>query len=357
MRAFWHNSINEKCKESYLIRFVFKRLLAAIPLLFVLSIVSFGLIRSLPGDPVDAMMGGNTRDIDPRELAAIRSEFGLDQPLPKQYASWLKGFLGHGELGRSYQDNRKVMVVIGERIPATMTLVGLALVLSFTNGVFWGLMMILVRFKFKNALIEAPMLATALLLHSIPAFFIGLLFIYLVTVIPALHFIPLFGPLAGNETATPAALLKFAVLPALTLAVNRSAKIALFVRSLALDEITRGYVTTALAKGLSYSQVIFRHVLRNCMVPIISLLALSLPTLIGGSVLVETIFAWPGTGRLAVEATFGRNFPVMTTLVMIYGTMVVLSNLIADIVQGFADPRIAQTIADSSDKMNGARSV
>ncbi len=323
----------------------------------MLSIVSFGLIRSLPGDPVDAMMGGNTRDIDPRELAAIRSEFGLDQPIPKQYASWLKGFIGQGELGRSYQDNRKVMVVIGERIPATMTLVGIALILSFANGIFWGLVMITVRFKFRSRLLEAPFVGTALLLHSVPAFFLGLLVIYGVTIIPAFHSIPLFGALRADEAATPANLLKFAILPALTLALSRSAKVALFVRSLALDEITRGYVTTALAKGLSYSQVVVRHVARNCLVPIVNLLALSLPSLIGGSVLIETIFAWPGTGRLAVEATFGRNFPVMTTLVMIYGTMVVLSNLVADLLQGLADPRIAESIANNQTTVTRARSI
>lgn len=331
--------------------------MAAIPLLIVLSIVSFGLIRSLPGDPVDAMMGGNTRDIDPRELAAIRAEFGLDQPLPRQYLSWLKGFVGHGELGRSYQDNRKVLVVIGERIPATMTLVAFSLVLSFSNGLFWGLIMVLVRFKFKSRLFEAPFVGIALILHSIPAFFMGLVIIYLVTVLPSLHALPLFGPLRGDEEATPATLFKFALLPAVTLALNRSAKVALFVRSLALDELTRGYVTTALAKGLSYSQVVTKHVFRNCLVPIINLLALSLPTLIGGSVLVETIFAWPGTGRLAVEATFGRNFPVMTTLVMIYGTMVILSNLIADLLQGLADPRIAHSNIERSDTITGARSI
>ncbi len=301
------------------------------------------------------MMGGNTRDIDPRELAAIRQEFGLDQPLPKQYLSWLKGFIGQGELGRSYQDNRKVLVVIGERIPATLTLVGLSLLLTFTNGILWGLLMVTVRFKFKNALVEAPLLVSALLLHSIPAFFLGLVVIYVVTLVPLLHPIPLFGPLRGDEAATPATLLKFAFLPALTLALNRSAKVALFVRSLALDEITKGYVTTALAKGLSNSQVVLRHVARNCLVPVINLLALSLPTLIGGSVLVETIFAWPGTGRLAVEATFGRNFPVMTTLVMIYGTMVVLSNLVADILQGLADPRIGQNLMDTAQQRPGRR--
>lgn len=330
-------------------------MLSAIPLLIVLSVVSFGLIRSLPGDPVDAMMGGNTRDMDPRELNAIRAEFGLDQPLPKQYLSWLKGFIGQGELGRSYQDNRKVLVVIGERIPATLTLVGLSLLFTFTNGIIWGLLMVTVRFKFKNALFEAPFLTTALLLHSIPAFFLGLLVIYVVTLVPTFHVIPLFGPLPGDQQATPANLVRFAFLPALTLALNRSAKVALFVRSLALDEITKGYVTTGLAKGLSYSQVVLRHVARNCLVPVINLLALSLPTLIGGSVLVETIFAWPGTGRLAVEATFGRNFPVMTTLVMIYGTMVVLSNLVADILQSLADPRIGQNLADKSMQRPGRR--
>ncbi len=325
--------------------------MAAVPLLFILSVVSFGLIHSLPGDPVEAMMGGNTRDIDPSELAYIRHEFGIDQPLPKQYFAWLKGFVGHGELGRSYQDNRKVLVVIGERIPATITLVGLALVLSFTLGIFWGLCMVAVRMKLRSTIIEAPLVVSALIIYSCPAFFIGLMLIYIATFNPQLHCLPLFGSLSPKEIPGPIALLKYAALPALTLGINRSAKIALYVRSLALDEVTRSYVTTALAKGLSIPQVMFHHVAKNCMVPVINLAALSLPALIGGSVLIETIFAWPGTGRLAVEATFGRNFPVMTTLVMIYGTMVVLSNLVADIVQTLVDPRLA----DDGDNLNSAQ--
>lgn len=331
--------------------------MAAIPLLFILSIVSFGLIRSLPGDPVDAMMGGNTRDIDPRELAYIRREYGLDQPLPKQYLTWLSGFAGKGELGRSYQDNRRVLVVIGERIPATITLVGVALAMSCTLGVSWGLFMAFIRLKFRSASVEAPFVIAALMLHSVPAFFLGLMLIYLATFNTSLNRIPLFGCLGPDQTPDPASLIKFAVLPAFTLALNRSAKLALFVRSLALDEVGREYVTTAMAKGLSYFQVITRHVARNCMVPVINLIALSLPTLIGGSVLIETIFAWPGMGRLAVEATFGRNFPVMTTLIMIYGSMVVLSNLLADILQGFVDPRLAESVAKAGAGLKGARSI
>lgn len=321
----------------------------------MLSVVSFTLIHSLPGDPLEAMIGGSARDVDPQELAEIRAEFGLDQPLVTQYLIWLKGWTGQGELGRSYQDNRKVLEVIWERIPATLTLIGMALVISFAVGLAWGLFMVWIRFKFRSTTLESPFVVTALVFYSIPAFFVGLLAIYAVTVVPGFRAIPLFGPIGFDENLGPTSLFKFAILPALVLSLGRSAKVALFVRSLATDEISKPYVMLALAKGLAYHQVILRHVVRNCLIPVINLLALSLPALIGGSVLIETIFAWPGMGRLAVDATFGRNYPVMTTLVMFYGAMVVLSNLLADIGQSFVDPRFKDEHMDGLGQRGAVR--
>lgn len=323
---------------------VLRRCLAALPLLLVLSLVSFTLIHALPGDPVEAMMGKAVRDIDPRQLESLRREFGLDQPLYKQYLIWLGGWVGHGELGRSYQDGRKVLEVIAERVPATVALLGTSLLLSFGMGIVWGAVMVLTRMNERSRLrpLEVPLVGMALISYSVPSFVIGIMVVFAISVVPSLEWVPLFGtlPPGGGSLVE---LLPCALVPALVLSFGRAAKVALFIRSLALDEIGKNYVTLALAKGLNRRQVLLRHVTRNCLLPVINLMALSLPALFGGSVLIETVFAWPGTGRLAVDATFGRNYPVMTTLVMLYGTMVVASNLLADLLQIIVDPRLKES--------------
>ena len=327
---------------------------AAIPLLLILSIVSFTMIRALPGDPVEAIMGESIRDISAQDLSYLRKELGLDDPMPAQYLHWLGGWVGQGELGRSYHDDRPVLEVIFERVPATILLVGLAITLAFSSGLIWGVFLVWIKVNSKFAWLEGLLVSTTLLIYSVPAFLTGLLAIYLVTYISALHFIPVFRVVNIKAQEELIGLLPFAILPALCLALGRAAKVSLFVRSLALDEVNKGYVTMALAKGLPYFKVILFHVVRNCMIPVINLLALALPALCGGSILIETIFGWPGTGRLAVDATFGRNYPVMTCLVMLYGTMVILSNMLADMISPAIDPRLKDTL-ESSAKQEAVR--
>ena len=298
------------------------------------------MIRALPGDPINALLGQSTRDIAPDQISFLRKELGLDKPLPVQYARWMGGWIGQGELGRSYHDNRPALEVILERVPATIMLVGLAMLLSYSLGVTWGIYLVWAKFKAKLPALEEVLVSITLFAYSTPAFLVALMAIYIATYFNFFSFIPIFrvNNLSGNHELL--SLLPFVLLPAICLSIGRAAKVALFVRSLALDEMTKGYVTMAIAKGLSFSKVITFHVVRNCMIPIVNLLALQLPALFGGSVLIETIFGWPGTGRLAVEATFGRNYPVMTCLVMLYGTLVILSNLVADLVAPYVDPRL-----------------
>lgn len=294
----------------------------------------------LPGDPVEAMLGESPQNIDSQQLAFLRHEMGLDQPIPVQYGRWLGGWIGKGELGRSYQDGRPVLAVIAERMPATVLLVSISMSFSFSLGTAWGLVLAWLRLTDRLRWLEESLVAGSLALYSIPAFLVGIATIFVLTEVSALHWVPVFSALdLENKEALPA-LLPLAIVPAIALGLPRGARVALFIRTLALDEISRNYVTMALAKGSSYSRVIAVHVLRNCLLPVVNLLALSLPALIGGSVLIETIFGWPGMGRLAVEATFGRNYPVSTCLVLIYGTMVVLSNLLADVLSVFIDPRL-----------------
>lgn len=327
------------------------RVLEAIPLLLILSVISFTMIRALPGDPVEALIGESTRDISREELSYLRKEFGLDDPLPIQYSRWLMGWIGQGELGRSYQDNRPVLSVITERLPATILLAGAGISLSFILGTCWGVALLLVRRRLKQ--FEPVLISLTLFIYSVPAFLTGLSIIFLATYFEFLQPIPVFKPLPAVQGAPVLALIPFVFLPALSLALGKSAKLALFIRALAMDELGKNYVTTAIAKGLPYWRVVLFHVCINCLPPVINLLALSLPALIGGSVLIETIFGWPGTGRLAVDATFGRNYPVMTCLVMIYGTMVILSNLLADIITPIVDPRLgSSSVNDSSSSIS-----
>lgn len=299
----------------------------------------------LPGDPVEAMLGESPQNIDSQQLAFLRHEMGLDQPIPVQYGRWLGGWIGKGELGRSYQDGRPVLAVIAERMPATVLLVSISMSFSFSLGTAWGLVLAWLRLTDRLRWLEESLVAGSLALYSIPAFLVGIATIFVLTEVSALHWVPVFSALdLENKEALPA-LMPLALVPAIALGLPRGARVALFIRTLALDEISRNYVTMALAKGSSYSRVIAVHVLRNCLLPVVNLLALSLPALIGGSVLIETIFGWPGMGRLAVEATFGRNYPVSTCLVLIYGTMVVLSNLLADVLSVFIDPRLKDALS------------
>ena len=318
---------------------IWRRCLGSLPLILLLSIVAFSVIKALPGDPVDILLGSAEKDVSAQQIKAMREELGLTQPPAKQYLAWLKGIVTKGEFGRSYRDERPAITVIEERLPATLLLVGSALTISFTVGIFWGLLMVWLRTGVNAAGLDGFMVATALVFYSAPSFWVGFIAIAIVTSFPPLQSIPVLGLHEPGQPGGLFTLLQHAFLPALVLSSRRTAKVALFVRASTLEEMTRGYVTAARSKGLSGLAVLTRHVIRNSLLPVITLAGLSLPALLGGSVLVESVFAWPGMGRLAVDATFGRNYPVLLALIMIYGSLVIVSNLIADIVQLFLDPR------------------
>lgn len=320
-----------------------RRVLAAIPLLFLVSVLSFALIRSLPGDPMDVLLANAQKDMAPATVEAMREEMGLNGSLPQQYFRWAGAWFTGGELGRSYKDGRPVLAVIGERVPATLTLVGTSLVVAFLAGTAWGLIMVWLRFARYGAITESFLAALALTLYSAPGFWLGCLALSVVVQTSWLGWVPVLGLHDPGDTQSDwKSALSHLFLPAIVLSSRRSAKVALFVRALTIEEMSREYTVTALAKGLSQFQTIVRHVMRNCLLPLVNLLGLSLPALLGGSVLIETVFAWPGLGRLAVDATFGRNYPVLMALVMIYGTLVIASNLLADMLVMLIDPRVRQ---------------
>jgi peptide/nickel transport system permease protein len=326
-----------------LLELLLRRCLQAVPLLVILSIVTFAAVLSLPGDPVDVLVGNAQKDMSAQEIQILRQEFGLDKSPAEQYFLWLSNGVLKGNLGRSYKDGRPVVSIIRERLPSTVRLVATALGLAFSLGVFWGLAMVALKQSRTGKWIEAGLFVCALILYSAPGFWIGFLALTAAGRVSFFANVPLLAVhAAGYQPASSAAALTcfgYVLLPACVLSLRRMAKIALFVRTATLNELAEEYVTTALGKGLSRVRVLTKHVLRNSLAPIISLAGLSLPSLLGGSVLIETVFAWPGMGRLAVESTFGRDYPMILALVMMYGGLVIFSNLAADILELLTDPR------------------
>jgi peptide/nickel transport system permease protein len=319
-----------------LIPYIVKRLIAAVPLLLLLTVLEFGLLRILPGDPVEVLLGSSEKDLSQQELAVVRHDLGLDRSLPEQYIAWLKEVL-KGNLGRSYRDGRPVSVLIRERLPATIALVGSALTVSIILGTFWGALMVWLGSSRLGRLLDRFSASLALVLYCLPSFWLAFLLIAWVALTRNAE-IQLLGLHPPGQSGIWFASL---ILPASILASRRTAKLALLLRASMNEEMEKEYVRTAMAKGLSRIGVLVRHVAKNSLGPVIAFLGLSIPALIGGSVLVEIVFAWPGMGRLAVDATFGRNYPVLLGLTLVYGALVIASNLIADIVHRLVDPRIA----------------
>lgn len=307
-------------------------------------------MRSLPGDPVDVLLGSAQRDMPKEELAGLYKELGLKESPVKQYWHWLAGWLPSelvgskaGEaLGRSYRDGRAVKEVIGERLPQTLSLVGLALFIAFSFGILLGSLLTVLRLSGERYAELAKALSTTMLaLYSMPNFWLAFLVIALLAQNPSIYPYPLFGLHEPGEPQTAQTLFIHLIIPACLLSYRRAAKVALFIANLAQEELSAPYVLMDFAKGMGIRQVA-GHVVRNCLSPVVNLLGLSLPALVGGSVLIETIFCVPGLGRLSVESTFARNYPVLMALTMLYGTIVVLSSLLADLLVIKLDPRLSE---------------
>lgn len=331
---------------------ILKRLTSAIPVVLILSFFCFAIVRAIPGDPVDVLLGNSQKDIPAEELTLLRKEFGLDEPIAKQYFTWLSGFVGRGELGRSYKDSRPVLTVIGERVVPTIALTLTALIFAFGFGIAIGLLMSYLAAQ--NFLMPYRILSIAtLIVYSTPSFYLALLALFVFT--QWHHLAPVLAFSNPGEIYSPMQFLNHVWLPAMVLAARRGAKVALFVKTSVLEELSKSYVISALSKGLSYKRVIVKHVFKMSLMPIISLLGLSIPSLLGGSVLVETIFACPGLGRLTVEATFGRNYPVLVALTVIYGVLVVLANLLSDIISQLVDPRLAHSSIQDTERKSYAK--
>jgi peptide/nickel transport system permease protein len=304
--------------------FLRKQLMMLIPVMLGVSILVFLMMSLTPGGAIEAMVLRGGAQVSGEDLARFRQEMGLDDPLHVQYLRFLSKAL-RGDLGRSLRTNRPVSEMLWEQLPATVELavagMGLAVVLGGILGLVSALR--------QNSWIDSLSMALSLIGWSMPSFWLGLLMI----LIFALHldWLPITGE--GDRLAR-------LVLPALTLALGTSGLIARLVRSAVLEVLRMDYVTTARAKGLVERMVISRHVLRNALIPVVTMVGLQFGRLLSGTVIIETVFARQGIGRLTVEAILTRDIPLVQGAVLLFAVIYVLSNLAVDVSYALIDPRI-----------------
>ncbi len=315
-------------------RYLLRRLLISVPILLGVSIFSFVFIHLAPGDPVEALIDPVMRaDLGPEWVAQRRAELGLNQPLPVRYAIWL-GQLAEGNMGFSLISRQPVGAQIQERLGPTLLLMGTSLLVAIVIGIPLGVLSAIRRYS----ILDYVATIGGFVAISTPSFFLGLGLIYVLSV--NLHLLPTSGMFTlGVEPSVPD-LLAHLVLPVTVLGLGQTPQILRYTRSSVLDVLRQEYVTTARSKGLSDDVVMVRHALRNALIPLITVLGLSLPNLLGGAVITEQIFQWPGMGWLAVRAVNGRDYPLLMGVILVTAMMVLLSNLLADILYAYADPRI-----------------
>jgi ABC-type dipeptide/oligopeptide/nickel transport system permease component len=303
-----------------MLRYALQRLLSMIPLLLGVSLLVFSMIHLTPGDPVRLMLG---EDASREDIDRIRHELGLDRPLPQQFASYI-GRLVKLDLGTSLRSRQPVAQELLGRARPSLELALSAMVVATVLGVLLGVVAALK----KGTWIDTAAMVTAVTGVSAPTFWVGLIFILVFAV--RLNWFP------SSGRGTFAHL----VLPAMTLGVHYAASIARVTRASMLDVIGEDYVRTASAKGLPDRRVVIHHALRNALLPIVTLIGLQLGALLGGSVVVETVFAWPGVGRLTIDAIRHRDYPVIQAAILFMATAFALVNLAIDLLYARLDPRI-----------------
>lgn len=307
-----------------------RRLIIMIPVVFFVTVLNFLLIVAIPGDPVDTSFNPNATAAD---NAAKRAALGLNDPLYVRYGKWM-GRLAHGDLGYSFSTYESVGSILGERIGPTLLLMGTAMLLAYAISIPIGILSATRQYS----LLDYSMTGLAFIGISVPAFFFGLFGIYIFSL--KLHWLPTGGmsTLGGSGNLWDRIL--HLILPASVLAFAIGGKMVRYVRSSMLDVLGQDYLRTARAKGLHEITVTGKHALKNALIPIITVIGLDIPLLIGGAVVTEQIFQWPGIGQLTIQSIGSRDYPVLMAINLVSALVVVAANLVTDIAYVFADPRI-----------------
>ena len=302
------------------IHFAVKRLIMGIAIVLFVSVIVFAIMQAMPGDPIDLMV--DTR-VSEERVAEHKAQWGLDKPAIVQYFYWLGNIL-QGDFGMSVSMKQNVGDLIMQRLPYTLMLTGAALLIEYLIAIPLGL---LAAVK-KDRLTDKALTVGTIVLWSMPQFWLGVLLMFIFSI--TLGVLPLSG-YSGFASL---------ILPAFTLALPTLAQIFRLTRSEVLDVMRERYVMTANAKGLSSKKVLIKHILRNALIPVTVMFFLSLPWLIGGAVVVENVFAWPGMGQLLWKAISKQDFMVVQGIIFVITILTVICNLIGDIISGILDPRI-----------------
>lgn len=326
-----------------MIGYLLRRLVGSIPLLLGILTIIFFIIHLAPGDPTARFFNPN---VSPEVIEQMRRNLGLDQPLHVQYFKWLSAFI-RGDFGYSFGQMRPISEILPETLWNTLQLTLISLVIIFILGMLIGI----VQAVRQYSLADNVLTFLALFFYSMPSFWLALMLILLFSLKASQWGLPtwLQFPAAqmmsvGAEYLPPGAQLvdrlEHLFLPAVALGIGSAAGVARYMRGSMLEVIHQDFIRTARAKGLSERTVIFKHALRNALIPIITLLGLYLPFLLSGAVLVETIFSWPGMGRLIVDAIFQRDYPLVMATSFVIAAIVIFGNLISDVLYAVVDPRI-----------------
>lgn len=315
-------------------RYILRRILISIPVMLGITIVTYLIVNLAPGDPVSAMLNPEAiASQGPEWVAQQKANLGLNKPLPVRYVLWI-GQLGHGNLGFSYNDRLPVTSKLKERFWPTaklmLTVEFIALLVAIPIGVISAVK--------QYSWIDYISTIFGFTAVSIPSFFLALAAIYIFSV--KIGWLPAAGMSTIGQPPTFFDSLKHLVLPALVLGLSQAAPLIRYTRSSMLETIRQDYMRTARAKGLGEMFVLYRHGLRNAMIPLITVVALDLPKLLGGTVIIEAVFAWPGMGTLAIESVRNRDYPVIMAINLLAAVLILASNLLADVLYALVDPRI-----------------
>jgi peptide/nickel transport system permease protein len=309
-------------------RYIVMRIASLVPILFGISVVAFLLIRLIPGDPAIALLG---LEADQTSITNLRQQLGLNQPLVVQYFSWL-GHILTGDFGRSIQGGRDVLTLLLGALGPTAILAVAALLVSLVIAIPAGI----IAASRRGSVLDYMASFVALCGLSMPSFWLGILLILALSVSVSLF------PASGyvSPLQNPIGHLQHLALPAITLGAALAAATMRMTRAAMLEVLRADFVRTARAKGLPRRKVIWRHALGNARIPIVTLLGIQLGQMLGGVVITETIFSWPGIGKLTVDAIFARDYPVVQGAILLMATLFVLINLATDVIYTFLDPRV-----------------
>lgn len=313
-------------------KYLIGRLVQVVPVMFVVTIFVFLMLHLAPGDPAEVILSQRSINFREEQLVELRAKLGLDRPLVVQYADWLGNALT-GDLGTSYYLRRDIGSILFERMQGTALLALGALIFALPVGIGAGVLSSILRGTIWDRLISAVVVAGV----ALPVFALGLFMIVLFGV--ELKWLPVSG-MKSFDGGDPIDRLKHLIMPAITLGVSPAAILSRLTRSSMIEVLNEDYVRTARAKGLTETWVLWRHAFRNVLIPITTVIGLEAGFMLGGAVLVEVVFSWPGMGQLIVEAILQRDFPVVQGAILVIALAYVLINLLIDVLYAFIDPRI-----------------